>query len=151
MDHGIQTITRAQLATIDAAAIVNLAQSRPALGRALAWATLVDEATMRQWIVGMGRLSSECRLGHLICEVFTRLDAVGMADDGTFDFPITQAALADTLGISDVHTNRVVQHLREQGYITWKRGKMTVHDIATLADFAAFNPNYLHLVKRRSS
>ena len=59
--------------------------------------------------------------------------------------PVTQGELADTMGLSNVHVNRVLQKLRQAGLISWKGDVLVVPDVDRLIEFSGFNPNYLHL------
>jgi CRP-like cAMP-binding protein len=119
-----------------------------ALNRALWWATLVDEGVLREWIVGMGRRPADKQIAHLICELLHRLRVVGLAEEDRFDFPVSQDALADMVGMSPVHVNRVLQQLRQDGLISLEGRVLAVLDEARLTTFADFNPNYLHLSRR---
>jgi len=119
----------------------------PHLTRLLWLLTLLDGAIHREWLIGMGRLSASQRTAHLICEMYTRLEALGLASDHRFDFPITQAALADAVGISTVHVNRVLQELRQRGLIAWDGGQVSIPDWHGLAGMADFDDLYLHLVR----
>jgi DNA-binding transcriptional regulator LsrR (DeoR family) len=58
---------------------------------------------------------------------------------------MTQAELADALGLSVVHTNRVLQDLRAQGLVTLKGKTLVIPDLDALMAAGLFNPNYLHL------
>lgn len=118
---------------------------RPVLARALWWMTLVDEATLREWLVNLGQRDAAERIAHLFCEIHLRLKSVGLADADSFGLPITQAELGDTMGISTVHANRALQDLRAQGLITMKDKEVVILDLARLKDVSGFNPNYLHL------
>ena len=59
---------------------------------------------------------------------------------------MTQAGLADVLGLSTVHVNRIIQELRAQGLLRWERGRVTILDFARLARLAEFDPTYLSLL-----
>jgi CRP-like cAMP-binding protein len=109
------------------------------------WATLVDEATLREALVNIGRRDAEQRVSHLICELHLRLQAVGLANGGDFDLPLIQAELADAVGISAVHANRTLQSLRQQNLIRLAGRSMTILDVPRLRSLCGFNPNYLHL------
>ena len=91
-----------------------LLRERPAIATAFGWARLIDEAVLRSWIVGLGRRTAFERTAHLMCELQVRLDAVGLAGDGFFPWPLTQDDLADTLGLTAVHVNRTLQRLRAE-------------------------------------
>lgn len=144
MDHTITTLTECQVANIPRNTILHLTE-RPAIARALWWATLVDEGTLREALVNIGQRRAEERMAHLLCEMLTRLDAVGLVVDNTFDFPVTQTDLGDTLGLSTVHINRTLQKLRDRNLVTVDRRTVTVIDPEALKSCCGFNPNYLHL------
>jgi CRP-like cAMP-binding protein len=146
MDHSIGTLSRCTVVSIDRARILELTE-RPAIARALWWATLVDEATLREWVVNVGARPADKRVAHLLCELLVRLRAVGLADGGSYELPITQTELADTVGLSAVHVNRVLQRLRTLELITLKSGRLVISDVAKLNEFSGFNPNYLHLTE----
>jgi CRP-like cAMP-binding protein len=70
-----------------------------------------------------------------------------MVDGNRFAFPITQASMADAVGISSVHINRVLQELRQRHLISWDRGILEIVDWAALSTLAGFDDRYLHLVR----
>ena len=80
-----------------------------------------------------------------MCEMYARLDSIGMAENWTVPLPITQEELGDALGLSSVHTNRALQELRGNNLITFDRGKLTVLDWERLKEVGEFDPTYLHL------
>lgn len=149
MDHGILALTRARVAHVPHQVMEDLPLNRPELGRALWRATLIDEAILRSWIVNVGRRSAERRIAHLFCELHARLCLVGLVSDGRFDLPLTQDIIADALGLTPVHVNRMLQKLREEGAITLKGGRLTIEDVRRFAKFAGFDPNYLHFEQLR--
>jgi DNA-binding GntR family transcriptional regulator len=56
---------------------------------------------------------------------------------------LTQYHLADALGLSAVHVNRVLRHLREDGLVTFRQGRVIFDDFARLSDVAGFDMGYL--------
>jgi CRP-like cAMP-binding protein len=148
MDHSIATLTASTITYLPRNGLEALTENHPNLTHALWWATLVDEAVLREWLVNMGRRPAHRQVAHMFCEVRVRLGAVGMADDDAMDFPLSQTDLADTAGLSPVHVNRVVQQLRDEGLISWRGRVLKVLDVAGLEAFAEFNPNYLHLTQQ---
>jgi CRP-like cAMP-binding protein len=151
MDHSIATLAPCQIAYIPQRVIEDLTSKNPAINRALWWATLVDEGTLREWLVGMGRRPADQRMAHLFCELLVRLQSVGLVTENSFEFPLTQEELADTLGLSAVHVNRMLQELRDAGFISLTGKRLSVRDVGGLKGFAEFNPNYLHLMKRANN
>lgn len=149
MDHSIATLSACEVITLSREVIEEITVNYPAINRALWWSVLVDEAILREWLVSMGRRSAEQRIAHLLCELLVRLQAVGLAVDNSYDLPITQADLADTTGLSTVHTNRVLQELRRHELIVFKNRSVNILDIERLKARAQFAPNYLHLEPKR--
>jgi CRP-like cAMP-binding protein len=145
MDHAIGTITACTLVEIPKSTINDLTANHPRIAKALWWATLVDEAILREWLVSMGGRPAEQQLAHLICELLVRLQVTGLADANSYHLPLTQEDLADTLGLSIVHLNRSLQKLRREGRIRLEAQRLTVCDWPSLKQLAGFNPNYLHL------
>ena len=150
MDHSLGTLSPCSVVEIPRARILALLE-RPAIARALWVAALVDEATLREWLVNIGSRSAEDRVGHLLCELLFRLRAVGMANGDSYELPITQGELADTMGLSDVHMNRVIQRLRKDKLITLTGKNLVILDYDRLAAISSFNPNYLHLGQRMAT
>jgi len=147
MDHGIATLSRARVAFISRATLDGLAD-RPGLAKAFWWATLVDEAVLRAWIVNVGRREAFAAIGHLVCELYVRAKNVGLVADQGFDLPLTQEEIADALGLTPVHVNRVLQRLRSEGLISLRGGLLTIRDYRRLERASGFNPNYLHIERR---
>jgi len=144
MDHSIGTVTACSVVSLSPETIDGLT-SNPRINRGLWWMTLVDEGTLREWLVNVGQRSSAERLAHLICELRLRLLSVGMAEPDRFDFPLTQNDLAEAMGMTPVHVNRMMQQLREEGLIRTEHRHIIILDYERLRDFAQFDANYLHL------
>ncbi len=145
MDHAIATLTRTRIVRLPRATIDEIMLNHPRVARALWWSTLVDEATLREWLVNMGRRSTIMQMAHLFCELFVRMDTIGMVRDGAYPLPLSQEELADVLGISTVHANRTLQELRRLQLLGFSRQRVQIPDFQRLADFATFDPDYLHL------
>lgn len=144
MDHGIQTATPAQVATIPRQVVDEMMDAHPRIARAMYIAQLVDESTLRAWIVSLGRRSSAERAAHLLLELHIRAVRTGVADQDGMDLPLSQVILADALGMSPVHINRVLQELRESQAIALRRGVLRIQNAAALTKFSGFDEGYLH-------
>ena len=150
MDHSLGALSPCRIVDIPRARILQLIE-RPAIARAFWVAAMVDEATLREWLVNIGSRPAEERVAHLLCELLLRLRAVGLANGDRYELPITQGDLADTMGLSNVHMNRVIQRLRAEKLITLKGKNLVILDIERLEAFSDFNPNYLHLLQRENA
>jgi biotin operon repressor len=110
---------------------------------------LIDASTFREWIVSLGSRDAYSRIGHLICEMFLKLKAVGLTNGNSFNFPITQGEIGDATGLSTVHVNRSIMELRKEGLIILEKGRCTIPDLRRLEEAAKFDPTYLHLTGAR--
>lgn len=145
MDHGVTALTPCVIQPAPHVALRRLTEQHPHLARLLWLDTVIDAAIHRQWIASMGRRTALAHLAHLVCELCTRLDVVGGAPDKSFDLPLSQAVLADVLGLSTVHVNRLIAELRSLEVLTWTQGRVAVLDWDRLAALAEFDPGYLRL------
>jgi len=145
MDHAVVAVTACRIAMVQHDQLKLVTDRYPHLTRILWLETLVDAAIHREWIAGLGRRSAASRLAHLVCEMLARAQAVGLADGLSYDFPVTQALLADVLGITKVHVNRSLQELRQTGLLQFEGGRITITNWDRLAALADFDPAYLNL------
>src|SRR5476649_1353735 len=97
MEHSIATLTPARVAKVDRKEMEDLIETRPAIMRAFLWTLLVDEDTLRAWIVSMGRRDSVRRVAHLMCELYVRALNIGLAVGDRFEMPLTQIVLGGGL------------------------------------------------------
>jgi CRP-like cAMP-binding protein len=144
IDHNIMTLTKARVASLPRAQMETLVRARPALTQAFWWSQLVDQSILRAWIVSMGRRKSVERVAHLMCELYIRMRNIGLTDNHECDIPLTQLVLADALGLTPVHINRVLKVLKTAKVMELKRGSLKIIDSAKLAEIAGFDGNYLH-------
>jgi CRP-like cAMP-binding protein len=149
MDHGIQTVTAARVAAIPRAEMDDLLDQHRGIARAMYIAQLADEGTLRSWIVSMGRRSSVERVAHLICELYVRANWTE-GERAEFELPLSQIVLADALGMTPVHINRMLRDLRNEGLISLRRGAISILKPSALAGTAGFDENYLHRRMRRT-
>jgi CRP-like cAMP-binding protein len=145
MDHSIGTLSTCRVAYLPPSTIIEMTERRPSLTRALWICSLVDGATLREWLVNLGQRSAPHRISHLFCELHERLKAVGLTDDGSFELPLTQSELSDTMGLSVVHVNRSLKELREAGLVSLRNGRIVIPNVRRLKDYSDFDPAYLHL------
>jgi CRP-like cAMP-binding protein len=149
MDHSIASVTQATVSFLSRETVTALATQHPRVADGLHWGRVVEESVMREWLVNLGLRTAFERMGSLLCEMYLRQQAVGLASRGHCDFPFTQGELAETLGLSAVHINRTLQELRRQKMITLSARRLQIHDFEALAAASMFDSSYLQLDRRR--
>ena len=145
LDNSISTITPCKVGFIEHEALADLCARFPRITSALWRETLRDAAIFKEWVLNVGQRDAHTGVAHLICEIVTRMRAVGLVSDDRCAFPITQNELADAVGVTSVHINRNLQELRAAGLITLGQSKLHVRDWEALKARGDFTPDYLYL------
>jgi CRP-like cAMP-binding protein len=94
-------------------------------------------------LVDLGRRSALERVAHFLMELLTRLQAIGLADDHSYQVPLTQELISDALGLSVTHVNRVFQRLRSDNLACLTDQRVVIMDVSRLSALADFDPTYL--------
>lgn len=142
-DHSFEAVVDIHAVEILTTDLLDTFTQAPRLGAALLWAASRDEAMVVEHLVSIGRRSADQRMAHFLLELGARLTLIGMGSDEGYDCPLTQYHLADGLGLSPVHVNRVLRRLREKGLLTFRDGRVIFDDYAGLVALAGFDPVYL--------
>jgi CRP-like cAMP-binding protein len=103
------------------------------------WQVVEEERRLHSWVVGLGQGSAEERLALVLLDFKGRLISSGALSEtaSSFDMPLTQTQLADHLGITAVHMNRVLKDLRDSGIVTVRNGQVQIGDLNALVQRAA--------------
>ncbi len=142
-DHSFEPVVDIQAAEVLTTDLLDAFAQTPRLATAVLWAASRDEAMVVEHLVGIGRRDAVGRVAHFLLELGSKLALVGLGGREGFDCPLTQYHLADALGLSAIHVNRVLRQLREAGLVTFRDGHVTFHDYRGLVDLAEFDPAYL--------
>ena len=149
LDHDVMSLCPSRIALAPHEKLEQITVDFPHLTRLLWFSTNVDAARHREWELSLGQRSGVARAAHLLCELHTRFATVGMVSGGDFDLPLNQTELGECLGLTVVHTNRVLRDLRERGLVEFIRGHVSIKDLPGLKAIAEFDPAYLYLDPKR--
>ncbi|MGB3710172.1 MAG: Crp/Fnr family transcriptional regulator [Erythrobacter sp.] len=144
LDHNLDTVGPVTLGYVRHERLQQIIADEPELARLLWFATLVDAAIHREWIMKLEQLTVPRRLAHLFAENWYRLRLVGLGDERGFDTPLTQANLAEMVGATTIHVNRAIKELRQEELVGFARGRIDIPDLQRLQQYAEFNPDYLY-------
>lgn len=148
LEHDIISLSPCRVALVPHERLKALTENHPHLTRLYWFTTNMDAAVHREWNLSLGRRTALQRMAHLFCELNTRLGIVGLADNASYDFPLTQAELSECLGLTAVHVNRTLQELRRMGLVEVQGRRMRILDLPGLESAAEFDNAYLYLEKR---
>ena len=142
-DHNVEPITPVQASEVSQRDLLTVFSKTPRLATAVLWAASRDEAMVVERLIDLGRRSSTERMAHFLLELGARLQLVGLGDKTGYKCPLSQYLLADALGLSAVHVNRVLRELREAGLVTFQRGRVVFDNYKGLVQLAGFDRGYL--------
>ena len=142
-DQGIEPIGEIKAAEILVSDLLDAFSKTPRLAIAILWAVSRDEAMVVEHLVDLGRRDADERVAHFLLELGARLTLVGMASAAGYACPLTQYHLADALGLSAVHINRILKRLRDERLVTFRNGHVMFEDYLGLVALAGFDPSYL--------
>jgi CRP-like cAMP-binding protein len=145
MDHSVAALDRVQLSHIKRDDVLQTYLQRPRIAAALWWSALQAEAISRERIVALGRRRARGRIAYLFVDLYWRMKSIDQAGDHKLELPLTQVEIADTLGLTPVHVNRVMKQLEREGLIQKKRGTVDLLDLDQLQREADIEDVYLHL------
>lgn len=148
LDHNIVTVSPCRIAVIPHDRLREITASFPHLTRVYWFMTNIDAAIHREWTLSLGRRSALARMANLFCELLVRLEIVGLAEENSYEFPLTQQELSECLGLTAVHVNRTLQELRKRNLIELEGRRARILDLPALKSVAEFDPSYLYLERR---
>lgn len=148
LEHDVLALTDCAIAPVPHERLRAITEQFPHLTRVYWFSTNLDAAIHREWAVSLGRRSAMARIAHLLCELYLRLELVGLARDHAYKLHLSQNDLGECLGLTSVHVNRMLRDLRERDLVTFRGGEVAIHDWDGLVRLADFNPAYLYLQPR---
>jgi CRP/FNR family transcriptional regulator, anaerobic regulatory protein len=132
MDFYVEAITEVRFATIKGAALRAKLTEDPSLLESFMAMCAAESNYAHQRIVDLGQRSAEEKITMLIVQLMERLDARGLVRDLTFPFPLRQLQIADAVGLTPVHVNRIMSMLRHSGLIETHKGSLKILDLPRL-------------------
>lgn len=144
MDHDLETVSAARIAFVSHDDLRRLCDDSSQLGAALWRESLIDAALFRAAIFRNAQLGAEARLAHFLCEMKLRYEAVELADEAGFEFPMSQELIGEVLGLTVVSINKAAQALRAQHLIRMEKGRVVVLDWNGLVRVGQFDGTFLH-------
>lgn len=145
-DHSIEPVTTIEVTEVHKSDLLEAFANTPRLAMAVLWAASRDEAMVVEHLVSVGQRNAAERMAHFLLELGARLSLVGLGTNEGYACPLSQYLLADALGLSSVHVNRVLRQLREAQLVTFRDGFVKFLDYRRLVEFAGFEPTYLDQV-----
>jgi CRP-like cAMP-binding protein len=136
MEHSVEALTPLTLCVFPRIKVWELYSKFPTLAYDITWLAAREEQLIDEHLLSVGRRTALERTAHLLLHLFERAEEVGMTKNAAINFPFTQQHLADTLGMSLVHTNKTLKRLMATQSVCWKDRTFEILDRAALARIA---------------
>ncbi|MBS9402980.1 Crp/Fnr family transcriptional regulator [Halomonas sp. TRM85114] len=151
IEYSIATLVPSVIAYIPHGRIDDIYTHHSRLTRSFNWLALNEISILQEWLLNVGSRPSHQRLAHLLCEILIRARAAGLTEDHRLHLPLTQTQLGEAMGITQIHTNRVLKRLQAERLITFDDRMLTITDWQGIKEYADFDARYLHLDNAEAS
>ena len=139
--HSVEALLPSRLCVFESARFYDLIVAQPSLGYDITWLAAKEELALEEHLVALGRRSAKERVAYLAVWLILRAQGTCTATGhNRLEVTITQAQIADMLGLSLVHTNRTIKALEREGWVIWRQGSVEVPDLAATAALAHCDP-----------
>lgn len=139
MEHSVQALSDMLLCVFERRRLWELFSKHPSLAYDITWLAAREEQMLEDHLVTVGRRTAKERLAYLVVHIFERARRIGMTEGDSFVMPLTQQHVADTLGLSLVHTNKTLRRLQSDNLITWRKRRLKVKDRERLMETAKWD------------
>jgi len=119
MQHSVEALSPAVLCVFQRDNLPELFRQHASLGFDVTWLASREERMLDENLLSVGRRSALERAAYLIAFIYQRAAAVGLVAGSRLMIPISQQHVADTLGLSIVHTNKTLKQLVRMDLIRW--------------------------------
>lgn len=143
MQHSVEALTPVVLCVFPRAKLWELYSRLPSLAFDITWLAAREEQLIDEHLVSLGRRTALERTAFLLLHLFVRAEEAGLVKDATIQFPFTQQHVADTLGMSLVHTNKTLKRLFLTQAVRWKDRVFEVLNRTALESIAGTSVNQL--------
>lgn len=139
MQHSVETLSPMTLCVFERNELLSLYREHPELAYDITWLASREECMLDENLLSVGRRTALERLSYLIAFLVKRARAVGLINGAPPEIPVTQQHIADTLGLSLVHTNKTIRKLIDKKLLRWRDRGCEVLDVEGLIDIARWD------------
>lgn len=136
MGHSVEATTNMTLCVFERSQMWRVFREHPPRAYDITWLAAAEEHFLGDALASVGQRSAIERICWALALLYDRFDALDLVENGCFDFPYRQQDLADTLGLSLVHTNKTLARMRERDLAAWVGNRVVIRDLAALRRIA---------------
>lgn len=139
LSHGAEALTNVRLCVFPRHRLFEIYEKHPRLAFDISWLAAKEETALDEHLLALGRRKADERIAYLALFLLRRGKQTGLAMENRLDIPLNQTQIADTLGLSLVHTNKTLQSLRRRKILNWQADGVTLLDIERAGALANFD------------
>lgn len=140
MQHSLEALTPVNLCVFERDRLTELFENHASLSYDVTWIAAREERILDEHLLSIGRRSALERAAYLLAFLHTRAKSVGLFNGNKATIPLTQQHIADTLGLSVVHTNKTLRKLAQRDLVQWRDRGCEILNAEGLADIAGWTP-----------
>lgn len=141
MQHTVEALTDVRLCVFERNRLSSLFEKHPDLAFDITWIAAQEERILDEHLLSIGRRTALERAAYLLAFLDQRSQQSGANGSSARRLPITQQHMADTLGLSLVHTNKTLRKLARRQLIRWTDNGCVVADRPALEQAAGWSPD----------
>lgn len=145
VEQSIMALTSLTVAIVGKLEFRTLLTGNARLSRSFWRNQMLSLSIQRRWTAVLGQMDARERVAHLLCELYLRQEKIGAAVQGACSCPLTQTQVAEACGLTQVHTNRVIQDLRRRGLIELRTKRLVIPSLKEMMAVAQFDGSYLDM------
>ncbi|MDG4851398.1 MULTISPECIES: Crp/Fnr family transcriptional regulator [unclassified Mesorhizobium] len=138
MQHSVEALSPMLLCVFERDQLHELYRNYPGLAYDITWMASREERMLDENLLSIGRRSALERTAYLVAFISSRARGAGLNGKRPVQIPITQQHIADTLGLSLVHTNKTIRKLMDRKLIVWRDGGCEVLSHEGLTELAGW-------------
>lgn len=119
MQHSVEALSPVTLCVFERDKLMTLYNLHASLAFDLTWIAAREESILDEHLLSVGRRTALERAAYLLAYLQQRAKVLQLFPTPDF-LPITQQHIADTLGLSIVHTNKTLKKLAQRGLLRWQ-------------------------------
>lgn len=139
MEHSVETLSTMELCVFEREQFYRIFEQSPTLAFDITWIAAREERILDEHIVSLGTRTALERCAYLIAYLHDRARQIQLFPRPAKHLPLTQQLVADTLGLSVVHTNRTLKKLAHRGLVRWTSAGCEVVDARGLEKLAEWS------------
>lgn len=138
MQHSIEALSPMLLCVFERDNLPVLYRNHPGLAYDITWIASREERMLDDHLLSLGRRTALERTAYLLAFIRSRAKSVGFNGGKSAEIPISQQHVADTLGLSLVHTNKTIRKLINRKLIVWRDRGCQIVDLDGLMMLAGW-------------